>query len=111
MQRARKVLSRLWAYLLLLYSGLILIFLTLRTQPPLLLIMPSYIFTPGYALVAVFFPKLRKLEKVVMSLAFSIGLIVGIKSFMQTFATTELFSELALVTVFSAVCFIVELIK
>lgn len=118
MQRIRKlkvslrgVSNRLWTYFLLFYSGLLFTFLTLGIPAPSILVLPFSLFVPGYAFVAVVFPRLRGLEKVVTSIGFSIGLIVGIKSFMQTFAETYLFSELAVLTIFSAACLIVKLIK
>jgi len=107
----REVSDRLWTSLLLLYSVSMLIFLVLRTPAPSLMIVPFFVFVPGYAFVAVALPKLGKLDKVVMSIGFSVAFIAGIKSFMLTFAIVGLFSELAVLTILSAACLIVKLIK
>ena len=100
----------LWTFFLLLYSGTILVLLILGISTPSLLILPFYLFVPGYAFVAVLFPQLRILEKAFMSIGFTVALFVGVKSFIQTFAFVGLFSELSLVTVFSAICLITKLI-
>ena len=106
----RKTYSQLWTFLLLLYSGIILVFLILRISTPSLLILPFYLFVPGYAFVAVLFPQSRSLEKAFMSIAFSVALFVGGKSLIRTFVLVGLFSELSVVTIFSAICLITKLI-
>jgi len=106
----RRTYNLLWTFLLLLYSGTILIFLILGFSTPSLLILPFCLFVPGYALVAVLFPQLRNLEKTFTSIGFSIGLFVGVKSFIQTFLLMDPFSELSVVIIFSAVCLITKLI-
>ena len=106
----RRTYNRLWAFLLLLYSGTILIFLILGISIPSLLILPFCLFVPGYALVAVLFPQLRNLEKAFTSIAFSIALFVGVKSFIQAFVLMDPSSELPVVIIFSAICLITKLI-
>lgn len=107
----RKVSNRLWMCFLLFYSVVMFILFVVGTPAPSLLILPFFVFVPGYAFVVVVFPELRKPEKVVISIGFSVAFIVGIKSFIITFAITGVFSELTVLTIFSAVCLIVRLIK
>ena len=106
----RRMYNRLWTFLLLLYSGTMLVFLILGISTPSLLILPFCLFVPGCAFIVVLFPQLRNLENAFMSIAFSIALFVGIKSFIQTFVLTGLFSELYVVVIFSAICLIAKLI-
>lgn len=117
MQRIRRSIvsligmcSQLWTFLLLLCSATILIFHVLEISTPSLLILPFCLFVPGYAFVAVFFSQLRNLERALMSIAFSVALFVGIKSFIQTFALMDIYSELSVVTILSAICLITKLI-
>lgn len=106
----RRIYNRLWIIFLLLYSGTILVFLVLEISTPSLLVLPFCLFVPGYALVAVLFPESRNLEKTLMSIAFSIALFVGIRSFIQTFALRSVFSALSFVIILSVICLITKLI-
>ena len=105
-----RMYNLLWIFFLLLYSAAILVFLILGISTPSLFILPFCLFLPGYAFVAVFFPRSSNLEKVLMSIAFSMALFVGIKSFIRTFAFKGLFSELSFVTIFSIICLITKLV-
>lgn len=107
----RKASPRLWIYFLLFYSGTITVFLILGTSTSPLLIFPFLIFVPGYALVAIVFPKSLKPEKVMMSIGFSVALSAGIKSIMITYSITGLFSELVVLAILSSVLLMVKLIK
>lgn len=106
----RRIYNRLWTFLLLLISGIILVFLIFGISTPPFLILPFCLFVPGYAFVSIIFPQQSNLEKTFMSIAFSIALFVGIRSFIQTFVLVSLFSELSFVTIFSAICLIIKLI-
>jgi len=101
---------QLWTSFLLFYSVVVFIFLVLGTPTSSVVMMPFFVFVPGYAFVAVFFPKSHKLEKVLMSIGFSIAFVAGTKSFMQTFKMIGLFSELVIPTIFSTVCLIAKLL-
>lgn len=103
--------GRLWTFFLLLISGTILTFFVLGIPAPSLLIVFFCFFVPGYAFVALVFSEIDELEKVVASIGFSIGFFVGLKSFIQTFGFVGLFSEVAVLTIFSAALLIVKLVK
>jgi uncharacterized membrane protein len=103
--------GRLWTFFLLLISGTILISIILGIPAPSLLILFFGFFIPGYAFVALVFSELDELEKVVASIGFSIGFFVGLKSFTQTFGFVGLFSEVAVLTIFSVALLFVKLVK
>lgn len=107
------IFNRLWRARIpffLLYSVAILVFLIFRVSIPFFLILPYLLFIPGYALVAILFPKSPKFEKTFMSMGFSIALFVGINSLIQMFMLGELLSGLPLVVIISALCLTVNII-
>ena len=107
----RRNLRKLWIIFLLLYSSLILVLQILGNQPPLVLYIPFLIFVPGYAFAEALLPQLHKLEKIALSLALSLALLVGFKSLMETFRITGLFSEITITTILAITCLIIVLIK
>lgn len=102
---------RLWIGILLVYS--ILMFFLGTPALPFVFVVPFYLFIPGYALVEVFFAHRRKLEKVVMSMGLSLGLLVGIRVLkdMRVLGLTRPISEHTLLAIFSVVCLIVKLFQ
>jgi len=106
-----RVFDRLWTPLLLLISGAIFIFLTLEIPTPSPLVLLFSLFVPGYAFIDLVFSELNKPEKAVASLGFSLSLLVGLKSLIQTFGYIGLFSELTLLAIFSSVLLIVKLVN
>ena len=107
----KRASGRLWTFFLLLISGTVLIFLILGIPAPSLLILFFCFFIPGYAFVALVFSEIDELEKVVASIGFSIGFFVGLKSLIRTFGFVGLFSEVAVLTIFSVSLLIVKLVK
>lgn len=118
MQRTSKYVNwlirasgRLWTFFLLSVSVAILIVLMFGVPIPSPLILFFCLFIPGYAFVALVFSQLNKLEKAVASIAFSISLLVGLRSLIQTFGFVGLFSEVDILTIFSVTLLIVNLVK
>jgi uncharacterized membrane protein len=118
MQRTNKYLhwlirasGRLWAFLLLAVSVTILILPIFGIPSPSLLVLFFSLFIPGYAFVALVFSRLNMLEKTVASIALSLGLLVGIRSFIETFGYVGLFSELDVLEVFSTILLTAKLLN
>jgi len=107
----RRNLRKLWIIFLLLYSSLILIQQILGNPPPITLYIPFLIFMPGYAFAEALLPQLHRLEKITVSLALSLALLVGFKSLIGTFRIMGLFSELTITTILAIICLITVLIK
>ena len=107
----RRNIQKLWITFLLLYSSLILIQQILGNPPPIILYIPFLIFVPGYAFTEALLPQLHKLEKITVSLALSLALLVGFKSLMQTFRIIPLFSEITITTILATICLIAVLTK
>jgi len=101
----------LWIISLVLYSALILSQQILRRQPPLLLYIPYLIFIPGYAFTKAAIPQIPKLEKLTVSLALSLALLVGFKSLIQTFRLGTLLSEITIAAIIAIICLVLVLIK
>lgn len=101
--------SKLWITLLLLYSLLILVYQILGDQSPLVLYTPFLIFVPGYAFAEALLPQIHKLEKITVSLALSLAILVGFKSLIETFRIMGFFSEITITTILAIICLIAVL--
>lgn len=107
----RKIINLLWDAFLLFYSGLTFAFLIMGPlASPSLLILPFYLIVPGYVFVDIFFPKLSRLEKAVLSIGLSVALLIGIKGLVQTFKATYILSEFTILAVFSLIYFLAKLV-
>jgi len=103
-------LQKLWIIFLLLYSSLILI-QQIIGNPIQFLYISFLIFIPGYAFTEAVLPQISKLEKIAVSFALSLALLIGLRSLMQTFKIVALFSETTLATILAIVCLIAVLAK
>jgi len=107
----KKALSVLLGLLLLLYSVVVLVSLLFKPLISLrLIVLPFYIFVPGYAFTTLFLPRLRAIEKVIASLGLSLALFLGIKSFIYTFSLEYFFQGSVILSIISILFLVSNLI-
>lgn len=111
MKFTKITLERSYFFLLLIYSGVMLIVTIFEAQTEFILTFPLYFLLPGYAFIEFAFPQIIKIEKALASVGLSIALFVGINAFIQTFQISQLFSELTIVIIVTILFLIAKLSK
>lgn len=111
LQNVRKNSPKLWTVFLLLYSFVILAHQILGSQTSLVFYIPFLIFVPGYAVAKVLFRHIQRIEIIAVSLAISIAILASLKSIMETFRITGIFSEITVTVVLAIVCLVAALVK
>lgn len=110
-QQIKGNLKTLWIIFLLLYSVIMLIFQISANSIPATFNIPFYIFIPGYAFAEALLSHLHRLEKITISLAFSLAILVGFKGPIRAFKMVGLVSEKTIVTILAMICLTTVLIK
>jgi len=115
MERLTDVVKRnqrkLWTIFLLIYSVSVLASSFLARPLPVFLYLVFMIFMPGYAFAEALFPKLQLLEKLTVSIGFSLALLAGLHGLIEAFDLEGLLSEITIVEIVTIICLLVLLVK
>lgn len=106
----RKQMYRIWYSVFLAYCMVLLFSLWYNLQSDVIVI-PLYLFVPGYASIKLLNFGRGILQQATISIALTLALILLLRFLLESLEISRLVSDVTMLTSFSAICFAYKMVK